>query len=171
MIETIRTLITSIAPANAHVVAVHFPVALLMVAPLLDIACLVFPRRVWMDRAASALYILGTIGAGVAYLSGRREAASLENAAAVVEAAIADHADLALLTLITFSAITILRLLVSWLARFDNRIHLGFFRLAALAAALIAQLLLVLTADRGGALVYRHGVGVERPAASSPTLK
>jgi uncharacterized membrane protein len=80
---------------------------------------------------------------------------------ASAEAVLANHEDLAKLTLIAFSIVAVLRLLVSWIGRRDRQVRVGFFRLVALAAALAALLLLVATADRGGALVYRHGLGVE----------
>jgi uncharacterized membrane protein len=52
-------------------------------------------------------------------------------------------------------------MLVSWLARNDRRIQLGIFRLVAIPVAVAGLALLALTADRGGALVYQHGIGVE----------
>ena len=59
-----------------------------------------------------------------------------------------------------------MRLLVSHLGRKDKRISIGFFRLVALGAALTAQILLATTAHLGGALVYRHGVGVDATPVS-----
>jgi uncharacterized membrane protein len=60
---------------------------------------------------------------------------------------------------------------VSWLGREDWRIKVGFFRLLALIASASALVLLALTADRGAALVYQHGVGqtqVTRPGNPPP---
>jgi len=51
-------------------------------------------------------------------------------------------------------------LMVTWMGRNDRRIKVGIFRLLALPAAVAALAMLALTADLGGALVYRHGVGV-----------
>lgn len=76
------------------------------------------------------------------------------------QATMADHQDLGLLTLLAYCIVTLLRTLVTWLARDDWRIKLGFFRLLALVASVAALVLLVVTADLGGALVYRHGMGV-----------
>jgi len=55
---------------------------------------------------------------------------------------------------------TVARLWVSWSARDDRRISIGFFRLSAIPLALVALALIALTADRGGSLVYTHGLGV-----------
>jgi uncharacterized membrane protein len=73
----------------------------------------------------------------------------------------ADHQDLALLTLLAYCIVTLLRSIVTWLAREDWIIKFGFFRLLALVASMAALVLLVLTADLGGSLVYRYGVGTE----------
>jgi uncharacterized membrane protein len=103
---------------------------------------------------------MGTIGAGAAYLTGRRAAAALQDLSPATESAIADHENLAVLTLITLSIVSLVRLMVSWLARYDRRINLGIFRLVAIPVTLAGLVMLALTADRGGNLVYRHGVGV-----------
>ena len=160
MIDALRALLTEPAFPNLHAILVHFPIALLAVAPLADLGCMVFRRRVWLDRAASALYVIGTLGAGAAFLTGQRAAAALLDLSATTEAAVADHEDMALLTLLAFVGIALLRLLVTWLARDDRRISPGIFRLVALPAALTGLVLLALTADLGGSLVFQHGVGV-----------
>jgi len=161
MIETLRALLNDPAVPSLHVLVVHFPIALLVVALLFDIGCLFFRKRAWLDRAATSLYLIGTIGAGAAYLSGQRAAAALQEISGAAEATLADHQDLALATLAAFSGVTLLRMLVSWLARNDRRIQLGIFRLVAIPIAIAGLALLALTADRGGALVYQHGIGVE----------
>jgi len=141
---------------------IHFPIACLFLAPLFDIGCLVFRKRVWLDRAAIALYVIGTIGAGAAYLTGQRAAAALQDLSPGTESALADHENFAVLTLVALSVVSLVRLAVSWLARNDRRINLGFFRLVAIPVALAGLAMLALTADRGGTLVYKHGVGVDR---------
>ena len=139
---------------------IHFPIALLFLAPLFDIGCMVFRERVWLDRAAATLYVMGTIGAGAAYLTGQRAAAALQDLSPATESALADHENLAVLTLVALSVVSLVRLMVSWLARYDRRINVGIFRLVAIPVALAGLAVLALTADRGGNLVYRHGVGV-----------
>ena len=153
---------------NLHPAVVHFPIALLVTALLLDLACVVTRAWPWMDRAATALWVLGAAGLGGAYLTGDAASDQMVGITGEAQAVLADHEALAELSLFAFGGVMVLRLLVSWLSRRDTRIHIGLFRLVALAAALGAQLLLVATADRGGALVYRHGMGVEAAGWRAP---
>jgi uncharacterized membrane protein len=160
MIEAFEGLMTTPSVPSWHVLVVHFPIALICLAPVFDLACLLFRSRVWLDRAAAAFYVMGTIGAGAAYLTGQRAAKTVGDLTPAAESAMADHEALAVLTLVALSVAALYRCLVSWLARHDQRINVGIFRLTALPVALLSLALVVATADRGGHLVYQHGVGV-----------
>jgi uncharacterized membrane protein len=159
MITAASELIAASGIPSPHALAVHFPVALLSVALLLDLACLVARTRVWLDRSATALYVAGTVGAAAAYLTGRLAAPQAASVTGEIQSVIADHGDLGLLTLLAYLVVTVLRLIVSWLGRDDRRITTGFFRLLALVASASALVLLMLAVDRGSTLVYRYGVG------------
>jgi uncharacterized membrane protein len=165
MIENLLALVTDPAYPSLHVLIVHFPIALIALAPIFDLGCLLFRDRVWLDRTATALYVTGLIGAGVAYLSGGRAAKALGNLSASAESAVADHQSIAIVTLIALAIATLARFWVSWLARDDRRISIGFFRLTAVPLAVVALAFLALTADRGGRLVYGHGLGVQTEQA------
>ena len=167
MIDAVLALFNDPKIPSLHVLVVHFPIAFLFLAPFFDIGCLLFRRRVWLDRAATSLYVMGTIGAGGAYLSGERAAEMVAEFTPIAESAVADHENMAVLTLIALAVVSLVRLMVSWLAREDRRIHFGFFRLVALPIALVGLALLALTADAGGNLVYRHGVGVQQDSSNS----
>jgi uncharacterized membrane protein len=167
--EVLTTLVTDPSYPNLHVLVVHFPIAFIVLAPLLDVGCLVFRSKTWLDRAATLLYVLGTAGAGAAYLTGQRAAESLAKLSPAAESALADHESFAVLTLIGLAVVSLVRLMVSWLSRDDRRIRIGFFRLAALPIALAGLLLVAVTADRGGLLVYGHGLGTgSHSAAENP---
>jgi uncharacterized membrane protein len=161
MIETLRSLLADPAFPNVHAVIVHFPVALLPAALLFDLGSLVFRRRIWMERAASGLYFVGTLAAAVAYLSGEKASEAMWVFSEAAQSAIADHEDLALLTLVAFAVITLLRIAASWLARHDRIVPIGFIRLVAVFAAVVGVLMLAVTAHHGGKLVYGYGMGVE----------
>ncbi len=171
MIESLRALFTDPSYPSLHVVVIHLPIACIFLAPLFDLGCLVFRSQRWLDRTATALYIVAAVGAGAAYLSGRRAAWALTEITPSAEAAVADHANLAMMTLIAASAVAVFRLWVSWLSRSDRRISLGIFRLVALPAAVVALTLLALTADKGGELVYGHGLGVNTGSMDSLDTK
>jgi uncharacterized membrane protein len=170
MIESLQNLVTNPSYPSLHVVVIHFPIAFICLAPLFDIGCLIFRDRVWLDRAATVLYVIGTIGAGAAYLAGERAAEALMEISPAAESALADHENSATLTLIALAIVSLVRLWVSWISRDDRRISFGVFRLAAIPVALAGLALLALTADRGGNLVYGHGLGVqtERGEPSDP---
>jgi len=167
VIESLQTLFTNPSYPSLHVVVIHFPIAFICVAPFFDIGCLIFRDRVWLDRAATLLYVMGTVGAGAAYLAGERAAKALSDLSPAAESALADHENLATLTLIALAIVSLVRLWVSWLSRDDRRISVGLFRLAAIPVALVGLALLAFTADRGGNLVYGHGLGVQMENAES----
>jgi len=164
--QLLQYLPRDIALPNPHAAVIHFPIALLAAAFLFDVVCLFIRRFNWIDRAATALYVLGTLGLGGAYLTGRMAEKSVGTLAAQAEITLAEHEDLALITLIAAAVLALLRFLVSWLARRDRLITFGFFRLLALLAAPCVLFFLALTADHGGALVFRHGVAVGVEAAA-----
>jgi uncharacterized membrane protein len=161
VIESITALVTDPSYPSLHVVVIHFPIAFICLAPLFDFGCLIFRDRVWLDRAATVIYVMGTIGAGAAYLTGERAATALADISPSAESALADHENLAVLTLIALAVVSLARIAVSWLSRDDRRIKIGIYRIAALPVALAGLILLAFTADRGGRLVYGHGLGVQ----------
>jgi uncharacterized membrane protein len=161
MIESLQTLFTNPSFPSLHVMVIHFPIALICLAPLFDLGCLIVRNQVWLDRTATLLYVLGTLGAGAAYLAGERAAKALSDLSPAAESALADHESSAMITLIALAIVSLFRLWVSWLSRADSRISIGVFRLAAIPLALAGLALLAVTADRGGSLVYGHGLGVE----------
>lgn len=152
--------ISSLIPTALHPVVVHFPIALLVTAALFDSACLVFRRYLWLDRAATALLILGGIGLGAAYLTGGRAKELAAPVTGNAQGILAEHENLALLTLGAVCAAALFKLFVTWLGRHDLRVQLGIFRIAALILIYGTVFLLVVTAHYGGQLVYDHGIGV-----------
>lgn len=147
-------------PSSIHPVVIHFPIALLITAALFDAVCLVFRGFLWLDRAAAALLTMGGIGLGVAYLTGGQAAEAAAPVTGIAQGVLADHEDLALLTLIAAGVAVALRLFVVWLGRDDLEVQLGIFRLAALVLVFGTAALVVLTAFHGGQLVFDHGIGV-----------
>ncbi len=159
------TLIAWSALPNLHPAVVHFPLALLAVAFGFDTACVLLRRQRWLDSATAALYLLGALGAGAAFLTGRQAEDSLSGVSPAVQPLIAAHADMARLALITFSVVAGARAAIAWKERHRSEIFPRVIRLSLVLASAAALGILAVTADRGGALVYRHGLAV---AAASP---
>ena len=110
MIENLQTLLTNPSFPSLHVMVIHFPIALICLAPLFDLGCLILRDQVWLDRVASLLYVMGTLGAGAAYLSGERAAKALTEISPAAESALADHESSALITLIALAIVSLFRL-------------------------------------------------------------
>jgi uncharacterized membrane protein len=153
------SLLTTALP-NPHPAVTGFPLALLAAALALDLGCLVVRRHPWLDRAGTLLMTAGGVGLAAAYLTGRGAADSIGGVSGIARGVLADHEDLALLTVGAWAVAIALRILAFWLGRHDRRIHIGVYRLAAVVVALGAAALLILAAAHGYALVYEHAVGV-----------
>ncbi len=153
---------------NLHPALVHFPLAIFPAAVVFDLAALFLRRVAWLDRAATALYVLGAMGAGAAYLAGEEAEEGLHGLPAAVGVLIDQHSVWAARALWTIVALALLRLGLAWHER--RRAVSGYrpLRYAVLVVAAAALWLLVETADRGGALVYRHGVAVQPAGAAEP---
>jgi uncharacterized membrane protein len=147
---------------NWHPFLVHFPVALFSSAVLCDVALIVRYRYSWLDRATLMLYCGATLSSIATAVSGKLAANRLlpEAGPEAVEL-IGRHGDWAFLTVVIFFVATLARFDSWWRDRANERPRAHRFRLAALVLALIGEVALLVTASRGGAAVYRHGVGVE----------
>ena len=153
---------------NLHPALVHFPIALATTALLFDVVLLARRLPQACDGAAAALWLLAAAGAGAAYLSGERAHEALGDMAPAVHAAVESHEEAALPTAVALGVLALLRLAVAWRERTAPAPSRTPLRWIALALGLAAQGLVLRTADRGGALVYRHGIGVEAVAAPQP---
>lgn len=139
---------------NIHPLIVHVPIGLLVGAVLVDlVAALV--RRKALSLTAVILYVLGAIGTGAAYLSGQRAAESLDVPTEAM-ATLTTHEDWAFYTLLFFGAYALIRI-GAFLSNAEPNRWLG---LGLWLMALPGMLLLWQGSERGGELVYAHGVGV-----------
>ena len=140
---------------NLHPLIIHFPIALLFAAAMVDLVDALFERPAWLGVGATSLYLVGAAAAVVAYLTGRQAAATVF-VPGMAHPIVEDHRAWALLT-VWYVGIVAAARLFALLAGFPRaRIH----RVLLLTAALIGVLFLQRTAERGARLVYEHGVGV-----------
>jgi uncharacterized membrane protein len=161
-----------------HPLIVHFPIVLLLVAPLFILLGIVMPRSGRaMYLAAFLLMALGAASAIVSYSTGEA-AGKLAERTPEINAAIEHHEELAETTRLLFSILTVIFggiLFVPGMFKFD----LG--RKAQAIAVIIflffyasGMVVLVNTAHQGGMLVHQYGVralvapDVNNPPPSSP---
>ncbi len=142
---------------NLHPAVVHFPIALLVVAVVTDVAALFLRRFAWIGRTAAALFAMGAAGAWAAVLTGERAADSILGIPPEVEPLVGAHHDWAERTAWVFTLVALAR--VGALLT-PGRRGSSALRVASLVLAGAGLGLLIETADRGGALVYVHGLAV-----------
>jgi len=154
---------------NLHPAVVHFPIALLSLAVGLDVLALLLRRPAWLDRAIAGLFLLGALAAGAAFLTGQAAEDGLRDLPPAVEPLVARHADAARWTAITFAVLGIVRAALAWRRRHEAVLRPGALWIATIVGTVGGLALLVTTADRGGALVFRHGIAVTQPASLAST--
>ena len=159
-----------------HPAMVQFPVALLLVAPLMLMVSL-FARQQWRAWAGSALLlmVLGTTAAWLAVASGHA-AGQLVDKVQGLERAIGRHEALGLATRNLFTLLTLVWALVMMVPVWTKKplaapVRIGI-QAAYLACYLVATVVLANTAVRGGQLVHDYGVramvGALPPEATTP---
>ena len=143
-----------------HPLVVHLPIGLLASAAVIDLAGLAARSRSVLPRAATGLCLAGAVMLVAAYVTGRADAAALRipgPAHAIVD----EHWTWAWRTTVFFCVLAAGRLALLPASPSTAR----RLRLPVAAAGLLGLVLLFQTAERGGRLVYQHGVGVAAPLA------
>ena len=159
-----------------HPLVVHFPIALLLVAPLFMVAALALPRRgLPFAISALALMVLGTTAAFVAVGSGQA-AAELAMRTPEMAPVLERHEELAELTRNLFAVLALVYAAVIFVPRWLPRLKTPARVAAQVVFVLVysgGALLLANTAHQGGRLVHQFGVqamlAAEAPSPSSPT--
>ena len=139
---------------NVHPLIVHLPIGLLVGAVLIDLVASLVRRRA-LSLTAVILYVLGALGTGAAYLSGQRAADTVDVPTEAMSA-LTSHEDWAFYTLIFFGAYALIRI-GAFISNAEPSRWLGF---VLWLLALPGMLLLWQASERGGELVFAHGVGV-----------
>lgn len=135
---------------SAHPLVVHFPVALLLTASALDLLAIA-ARRPALRRIALWNLSLGTLGAGLAVLTGLRAAEVAKHSFEIWQV-MELHRRLGITTLI------LSLMAVSWRLKQRDRLT-ARARLVTLALSLAMVGTLAWGAHLGGRLVYEFGVG------------
>ena len=139
---------------NFHPPLSAFPVALICVTALLEIAML-FTQREWLTKAAGVCLCVGAVFAGAAFLSGYSASSDASLTFPVPPDVIVRHHVVGRFLLFALVPCVALHFIT------QKAIHakLGF-RIAYLASLGLCVALVLYTGYLGGTLVFRYGAGV-----------
>lgn len=141
---------------NVHPMLVHFPIAVFITALLFDFVKL-FWNKDWLHIVVTVLFVFAALMALITFLSGK-QAIDIVSVPMRAELTASNHADWGLYTLLYFSLFAVLRAFLFWKKLDRKRVVAILLFCGSLAgAALIGK-----TADLGGKLVYKYGVGVQK---------
>jgi uncharacterized membrane protein len=146
-----------------HVLVVHFPVALSVVAMLFVFLAMILPVRLrWCSFAALVLLALGTAGMFAAVATGEAARDAAEDASVEADYVLKQHEQLGELVRIVFLIVTVLYglfvLLPSVVRKWTTASYLVPVQLVFLVVLLAANVLVANTAHLGGRLVHQYGV-------------
>ena len=141
---------------NLHPLIIHFPIVLLVVAVFTSLVEVILAKE-WIYRSRIWLYILGTLSALVAVLTGRQAADSVSPPFSA-EMTLSKHSDMGHYTLFFFMALTLAQLLVLRYGKSNKKL----VKILILIAGTAGLILLIQTGDLGAKLVYKYGVGVNQ---------
>jgi uncharacterized membrane protein len=156
-----------------HPLIIHFPVALLMVAPLLVVAALIWrDNRKGLLMAALLLMVLGTAATWVAVSSGEA-AGRLAERSPEINAVLEHHEELGETARWVFTVLTGVFAVLLAAPRLLRQMPSPGAQTAVLAAFLVVwgggTLVLVNTAHNGGRLVHEFGVRAMMAPAPLPS--
>lgn len=146
------------AMANIHPVLVHFPIAFILSFFIIDLVGSIINNDNWRRLAAGLLY-LGVISAAAAVVAGLMAAGSVDHGENV-------HLIMNKHKSFGFSVLGLSIVLALWRLISGNVIK-GVNNLLFLTFAALLNLLIMLGADLGGLMVYKHGVAVEAVEVTS----
>jgi uncharacterized membrane protein len=145
--------------ADNHPRVIHFAVAFISIYPLFELLALLFKKE-YLDKAAHLILFIAVLSAVGAVLTGNQaeKVASLweEQGAIIPFGEINEHSEYANITLWFFTAILLLRTLFVIRKKYS-----GAFRYLIVVLAFVGLYFVYETAEHGGNLVYKYGVGTE----------
>jgi uncharacterized membrane protein len=153
-------------PDPLHPAVVHFPIVLIFLGTLFSVLA-IFTRRGALPQLTAALLVLAAASAQFAFITGGDQADDVIQRMPDARPLVRDHAEWGDRT----RTVAVSAAIVAVVALAFYRMR-GFRRILALVTTLIAATACycaVQAAQRGGAMVYHHGVGVQlTPAGATP---
>jgi uncharacterized membrane protein len=146
-------LIAMFNTSHFHPMIVHFPVALILVGFLADVAFLFFKKEVCLSKTGLYLMVLGTLGAAAAFLTGNLF--TMEPTAGPIVEIFERHETLALVTLLIMTVGTLIRVGVIVFKKDKPLYHWLVFGLYFLGAVCVG-----ITGFLGGSMVMDYMIGL-----------
>jgi uncharacterized membrane protein len=149
-------------PDPLHPAIIHFPIALSLVALLLELLAR-HPRARKLEASAGLLMVLAALGAVAAVLSGQ---AAHDDAVvpAAVAPLIAQHEELGELAMWSLLVVAAARLVLVWRGWFKGLVPWVYLAVAAAAAGAVGY-----NGYLGGKMVFEHGLGTAPVQRQAPT--
>lgn len=139
--------------AHFHPMIVHFPIALILAGFLADVLFLFFRKEKWLSKTGLYLMVLGTLGAGAAYLTGNLF--TIEPTEGAIVQIFERHETLALITLLIMAIGTLIRIGVLVFKKEKPIYQWLVFGLYFLGAACVGA-----TGFLGGSMVMDYMIGL-----------
>jgi len=139
---------------NIHPLVVHFPIAIILLAVLMDLLNFFLPDSWWDDLKSTILYSIGAVSGIAAYYTGTLAADSVFLPSGA-QSVLNEHADWAMWTVWFFGIYVLLRMLLYWYQKMDQKmIRIGLF-----VIVLPGVFFLYETGDHGAEMVFGYGAG------------
>jgi len=141
-----------ITEAHLHPMAVHFPIAVILLGFIVDFVSLFWKKESCLSKMGYWLEIVGMLGAIVAFGTGYFLTNPMEGEAGDLRER---HELFATLTLVSIIIATLFRVLATYMNKEETRI-----KYISLILLFFSVVLVIITGMLGGQLVYDYMIGI-----------
>lgn len=151
--------------AALHPEIVHFPIALFVVYVLFEALGTVTKKDVY-SKAAQIILVLGVLGAFFAVLTGNQAFTAYQNWDETTKALFNEHRTFANITVWYFTILLVFGTYMIIKKKFSP-----VYKYLILLCAVIGIIFVYETAEYGGQLVYKYGIGIEKTINNTTNVK